>query len=50
MTTKSSGTRGTVSAAHAGLWLLPIYAVLLGLSTLTHQPDPATDFAAFASS
>lgn len=48
MTAKSSGTRGTVSAAHAGLWLLPIYAVLLALSSLTHQPDPDTDFEAFA--
>jgi hypothetical protein len=25
-------------AARAGLWLLPIYGLLLGLSTLTHQP------------
>jgi hypothetical protein len=25
-------------AARAGLWLLPVYGVLLGLSTLTHQP------------
>ncbi len=30
------------------LWLLPIWAALLFLSTLTHQPDPQTDFAAFA--
>ncbi len=25
-------------AARAGLWLLPVYGLLLGLSTITHQP------------
>lgn len=30
------------------LWLLPVHATLLGLSTLTHQPDPTTDFAGYA--
>jgi hypothetical protein len=34
-------------AARFGLWLLPAYGVLLGLSTLTHQP-PVADFAAYA--
>ena len=34
-------------AARAGLWALPAYAVLLGLSTLTHQP-PVSDFDAYA--
>jgi hypothetical protein len=34
-------------AAQAGLWLLPAYGVLLGLSTLTHQP-PVDDFDAYA--
>lgn len=34
-------------AARAGLWALPGYGVLLGLSTLTHQP-PITDFDAYA--
>jgi hypothetical protein len=34
-------------AARAGLWALPGYAVLLGLSTLTHQP-PVSDFDAYA--
>ena len=34
--------------ARAGLWLLPLYGVLLGLSTLTQQPDPETDFQGFA--
>ena len=33
--------------ARAGLWLLPVYGVLLGLSTLTHQP-PVDDFDAYA--
>jgi hypothetical protein len=31
------------------VWLLPVYALLLALSTLTHQPDSMTDFAAYAS-
>jgi hypothetical protein len=35
-------------AARIGLWSLPIYGVLLGLSTLTHQP-PVEDFDAYAS-
>jgi hypothetical protein len=34
--------------ASRGLWALPIWALLLFLGTLTHQPDPKTDFAAFA--
>ncbi|MBD0324375.1 MAG: hypothetical protein ICV72_13465, partial [Aldersonia sp.] len=34
-------------AARAGLWLLPAYGVLLGLSTLTHQPS-IDEFDAFA--
>ena len=34
-------------AARVGLWALPGYALLLGLSTLTHQP-PVTDFDAYA--
>jgi hypothetical protein len=35
--------------ARRGIWLLPVYALLLALSTLTHQPDYMTDFAAYAS-
>jgi len=31
-----------------GLWALPTWTVLLFLGTLTHQPDPRTDFAGFA--
>jgi hypothetical protein len=34
-------------AARIGLWSLPLYAVLLGLSTLTHQPA-VSDFDAYA--
>ena len=34
--------------ARLGVWLLPVYALLLALSTLTHQPDYMTDFAGFA--
>ena len=41
-------TRGVAHrAARAGLWALPAYGVLLGLSNLTHQP-PITDFDAYA--
>jgi hypothetical protein len=36
-----------VRAARAGLWALPAYAALLGLSTVTHQP-PVSDFDAYA--
>lgn len=31
-----------------GVWTLPAYAVLLALSTTTHQPDAATDFPGYA--
>src|SRR5918999_1088548 len=34
--------------ARAGLWFLPIYGVLLALSTLTQQPDYETDFRGYA--
>jgi hypothetical protein len=30
------------------IWALPIWAAMLFLGTLTHQPDPQTDFASFA--
>lgn len=33
--------------ARAGLWLLPLYAVLLGLSVVTHQP-PVDEFDSYA--
>lgn len=34
--------------ARRALWALPIWAALLFLGTLTHQPDPQTAFADFA--
>jgi hypothetical protein len=34
--------------ARSGVWVLVLYGLLLSLSTLTHQPDPATDFAGYA--
>jgi hypothetical protein len=42
--------RGTAVTrfARAGLWLLPVYSVLLALSTLTQQPDYETDFRGYA--
>ena len=30
-----------------GLWALLVWTVLLFLGTITHQPDPRTEFAAF---
>jgi len=32
----------------AALWALPVWAAMLFLGTLTHQPDPQKDFAGFA--
>src|SRR4030095_849908 len=34
--------------ARGALWALPVWAALLFLGTLTHQPDPQTDFPGFA--
>lgn len=34
--------------ASLGVWLLPVYALLLALSTLTHEPDHAEDFEAWS--
>src|SRR5436190_3766961 len=34
--------------ARWGLWALPVWTVLLFFGTLTHQPDPRTEFAGFA--
>ncbi|MGH8898112.1 MAG: hypothetical protein ACRDZ4_14115 [Egibacteraceae bacterium] len=34
--------------ARRGLWALPVSAALLLAGTLTHQPDPNTDFRAYA--
>ncbi len=41
-------TAASLRLARAGVWLLPVYGVLLTLSTLTHQPDPKTEFAAYS--
>jgi hypothetical protein len=35
-------------AARLGLWALPVYAALLFVSTLTHQPNPKTDLAGWS--
>lgn len=35
-------------AATAGLWLLPLYGLLLALSTVTQQPDRIADFPGYA--
>jgi hypothetical protein len=34
--------------ARGAIWALPVWAAMLFLSTLTHQPDPQTEFANFA--
>jgi hypothetical protein len=41
-------TQQVRSFARGALWALPVWAVLLFLGTLTHQPNPQTDFAGFA--
>ena len=35
-------------AARHGLWALPVWAVLLFVSTLSHQPNPKTDLAGWS--
>jgi len=47
----AGNARATATAtrfARLGLWLIPVYGVLLALSTLTHQPDYDTDFQGYA--
>src|SRR5260370_11124470 len=34
--------------ARRSLWVLPVWALTLFLGTLTHQPDPQTDFGGFS--
>jgi hypothetical protein len=49
MRTKSAqGTESAVRLAALAVWLLPVYALLLALSTLTHEPDHAEDFEAWS--
>ena len=46
---KSVSTAAKVRTFVRGaIWALPIWAAMLFLGTLTHQPDPQTDFASFA--
>lgn len=47
-TTTGTGADRAAAYARAGLWLLPVHAVLLALSTLTHQPDAAIAFPDYA--
>ena len=48
MTTTSGRTESDRRLAALGVWLLPVYALLLALSTLTHEPDHAEDFGAWS--
>jgi len=43
----TSGSRVRAFVRKA-IWALPLWAAMLFLGTLTHQPDPQTDFASFA--
>ena len=48
---KQANARATTTAdrfARLGLWFIPVYGVLLALSTLTQQPDYETDFESYA--
>ena len=46
---KSTMVLGKVSTfVRAAIWALPVWVAMLFLSTLTHQPDPQTEFASFA--
>lgn len=48
VTAEPPRTHPAATAARAGLWLLPVHAVLLAVSTLTHQPDPRSAFDDYA--
>ena len=48
MTTTSQRSDGHRRLAALGVWLLPVYALLLALGTLTHEPDHAEDFEAWS--
>lgn len=47
---EGSGSDGATAERFAAgsLWLLPVFGLLLALSTLTHEPDRATDFEGYA--
>jgi hypothetical protein len=49
--TSDAGTKAASrvhSFARAAVWALPVWAAMLFLGTLTHQPDPQMDMPAFA--
>jgi hypothetical protein len=51
MSTQPSITPGAgplARVARRGLWALPVWAALLFVSTLTHQPSPTTDLAGWS--
>ena len=48
VTTTSERTQTHTRLASLGVWLLPAYALLLALTTLTHEPDHAEDFEAWS--
>jgi hypothetical protein len=48
MTTTSQRIESHRRLASLGVWLLPVYAALLALSTLTHEPDHTEDFEAWS--
>lgn len=47
-TPTSTGLAALVPLARRLVWALPVWALLLGLSTLTHQPSYDTDFPGYA--
>jgi hypothetical protein len=46
--TTSQRIESHLRVASIGVWLLPVYALLLALSTLTHEPDHTEDFEAWS--
>lgn len=47
-TVEHVSTESRLRLAAGGLWLLPVYGLLLAVSTLTHEPDHAVDFEAWS--
>ena len=45
VTTSSTGTDPVAGYARTGLWVMPVFALLLGIGTITHQPPPQTQLA-----
>jgi hypothetical protein len=46
--TSATAANRVRSFARVAIWALPVWAAMLFLGTLTHQPDPQTDMPAFA--